>query len=489
MKSRGQTYLYILGGIKHILDIYPELIAFIIVFSLVLWLNLHQDNRVFYYDAKLYWNLRLQFDQQHTVPFSLLNYNESLRSYLLPLIHYSISKTAAYIGMRDVIFLECTQAIVFSGMLTILIPRVIKILFEIVTNFWQIIIFSLLVIFFWQGYFYYPLSDFWALFLFIIGVYVLLGHHSTWWGLILVGMSWGGAFLVRPSYAISIIPLFFWVIFYFCKYLNLNLKQSVSKPFAITLGLAAVVLPQLIINIIHFGIFSPMPQAQLRYGGNLFLKQLSWGIETQRYETFVGPKSDYLPGRVLFIDQHGTNILALSGLGPFPIGASDSFLSLPDYFLLIVKHPLDFCILYLRHLFNGLDVVYNTPYIYDLYENTIHIRIINYSLWFLSILYVSRSIKTSSILRYQFLLLLIFTLPSILSIPTAIEVRFMLPFYFISYSITAFFILPTYFSFSRKEQIGLLSKYLPLYIAFVLACFLLSANTFADLKYGTYIFW
>jgi|GEM_PF-6994343 len=489
MKEIKRVDKQLAGVLKDIFYKYPEWTAFLFVFTTVLWVNLSKSNFVFYYDSEIYWNLRMQFDQQQTVDFSLLNYHESLRAYLLPLIHFAISKSASFLEIRDVVFLEMAQAFMFSVLIAVIIPCVIKILFKKPINFWQIILFSSFVVFFWLGYFYYPLSDFWALFFFISGVYIFLRHPTLSWLLLIVGMLWGAAYLIRPSYVLSIFLLFFWALFYYYKYLNLKRYQLFYRFIIMVLGLMFVFWPQLMINITHFDKFSPAPQTEVRFGANLFMKQLGWGIGIQRYETFAGEESDYVTPVVRFLDPHGEDVLTKSGLGPFPVGNSTSFLTVSEYVLLVLSHPLDFFVLYLRHLFNGLDVVYNTPYIFDLYQNAIYIRLANYSIWFMVILYLIKHLKTVSWLDHRFFLVLIFTLPSILSIPTAVETRFFVSFYFIAYSIIAFEVAPLVGSFSQQKMKYLILKYVLWYIAFVSICLMLSINTFSNLAFGTYLFW
>ena len=85
-------------------------------------------------------------------------------------------------------------------------------------------------------------------------------------------------------------------------------------------------------------------------------------------------------------------------------------------------------------------------------------------------------------MRLQSFLLLILLLPSLVSIPTVVEPRFMLPFYFVAYGIVAFFVLPRFLGLPYKAQAGHLRQHALAYGAFVLICFLLSAATFAGLE-------
>lgn len=474
---------------------YPNWFAFIIIFGAMLWLNMHRSDFIFYGDAGGYWHLAKTFEDPTTGIFSFLNFTSMLRGYLFPFVLYLIIKSSAFLGLKDVILLEVIQAFVLSCLVAIIVPATLKKLFNNEIRFWQILLLGFLMIFFWQGYLFYPLSDIWALLFFIFGIYLFLCCGGKKWALFFAGASFGGAALIRPSYAITLIFLLFWAAYYFLSQ-NQTKKQIFANELIIVFGLAFIFLPQLEINKARFGVLSPMPlMKSSKDGGNLFQQQLTWGIQMQRRDAVVAFAKPKLQGWA-FVDQHGRNILIQSGFDPDVFFYSQkNILTLSEYFLLVRKHPLDFSLIYVRHLFNGLDIVYNTPYVYNL-ENTVYIRLLNYSLWFLAVLYISKCVKISAVITRQFLLLLIFVLPSILSVPTAVEVRFMLPFYFILYSMISFFILPTFFLlFGKEKKINILVKYLPWYGIFIIVCFLLSINTFVNnvfvrtTEHIHYIFW
>jgi hypothetical protein len=468
----------------------PEILVFIATFIFLLWSNLTKGNFTFYLDAGTYWDLRYQFNREETVRFSLINYNEPFRGYLFPLINYLIYELADRIGLVDVVLLEVFQAFVYSLLICIIIPRGIHVLFHHKPTFWQVSVFTFLVIFFWQSYFFYPLSDFLAVLLFLSGAYLFVRYYSYWLAAISVGMAWGGATLVRPAYQITLVPLIVWVLYFCVKKIHLDIFPTLVRLLGILTGMAIIFAPQVSINLTHFGIPSYMPQTQLTYGEDLFTQQLSWGIVLQKYEGNIG--TNYPTNRVHFLDRQGENILIEAGFKSKPYLGSgeilpDRPLTLTEYVGLLLKYPLDFISIYTRHLFNGLDIIYNTVYIEDVYQRSILLRLINYSLWFLVFVYISSKRKAVGQHISQLFLPAIFALPSVLSIPTAIEIRFMLPIHLMAYALAAFWILPDFVERDFSEKRIIVFNYITWYFVFLLLCFMLSANTYMNLEYGNYL--
>ncbi len=77
----------------------------------------------------------------------------------------------------------------------------------------------------------------------------------------------------------------------------------------------------------------------------------------------------------------------------------------------MLRFPLDFLAIYARRFPNGLDVVYDTAYIYNLESITIPFRFRNYTQWFLTILFILSQINLTVIKNHKLLLLLILALP------------------------------------------------------------------------------
>ena len=269
-------------------------------------------------------------------------------------------------------------------------------------------------------------------------------------------------------------------------------NKIVVRLLIFMVGLLIMFAPQVMINVKNFKIYSPFVQTQVVYGESLFVKQLSWGIEIQKFEGNIG--NIYPVAPIYFLDRHGENILLLHGykseartvagqIGP------DQPLSLKKYIQLVFNAPLDFLLIYMRHLFNGLDIVTPTPYIYNVFQNAILLRFLNYTVLFSSVVYLWRQ-GFSNNNGFNVFLIFILALPSLMAIPGAMEVRFMLPAFFMVYGIVSYFAMPQLIGSLRQHaNIDLTKgfKYALSYIVFLLVCFTLSANTFMGLEFGYYI--
>lgn len=483
--------MYILKNIWHLKDHYPVLISFLVVSPVILCLNLIHADFTFYYDSLGYWAHSSFFIKNGF--FSFLNYDFPLRGYLFSFLIFVISNLSQLVRIPPHIGYEVLASLTFGASITIVIPEVVSILFHKKIAFLQILLFSFLALYFWRGFFFYPLTDLPAFFFVILGIYILLKFANHWWMVVFTGLLWGGSTLLRPSYVISLMPVLCWGWYYYRGEINLRLWPIVARFLAILAGLILVFTPQVATNLKNYGIFSPFTQTQLFYNGSdLFSIQLGWGLDLQKYETNIG--TTYPSPQVRFLDSQGDSILVKSGYkssvdGVQQIGP-DHPLTPEKYLELVSKYPLDFIVIYERHLFNGLDIIYDTPYVTNIYANALLRRFINYSIWFLAVIYVASKISTKRIrlISSELFLPAILALPSLLSIPTAIEVRFMLPLHFMVYTLVAFWILPGFFSLDVAKKKDIILRHLFFYACFLVLCFMLSANTYMGLEYGSYVF-
>lgn len=469
---------------------HPIFSSFLIVFPIMLFLNLSQPHPlVFYYDSGQYWEFSESFIKEGV--FSITNFDKALRGYLFPLIIFFIRKLAFLLGITDYIMYEIVMSLVFTTFLVIIVPLIIQKLFKIRTEFEQAIVFSLLALFFWKGSFFYPLTDLLAFFSMIMGVFVIINFHGRWWQIAFAGLFWGGASLIRPIYSITLPFFIFWSLYYSHKENPLVYWRVITgRLIALFVGFTIVFAPQLAINITNWEKASPFVLTNID-GPSLFTQQLTRGIVIQKLEGNVG--ESYPVGAVFFLDRQGESILIKSGnqseynteRGDFSLPFT---ISLSEYLRLVIKYPLDFVTIYARHLFNGLDIVYNSTYIKNVYENAIIIRLLNYSLWFLVVMFVCYrpKLRVQNYMTSQLILPAIFALPAIASIPTAMEVRFMIPIQIMAYALVSFWILPKFFSKDFLQKKILIRKFLLRYIVFITLCFILSANTYAGLQYGPY---
>jgi len=129
--------------------------------------------------------------------------------------------------------------------------------------------------------------------------------------------------------------------------------QAILCVWLFVLGLAMVSAPQTISNHEHLGTYTPIPG-----GGELADFQYTAGLRLQRYDTYVG--DELATPRMFYSDPHTAEILAeLEHNGDGEVhGAS-------GYAQLVAEHPLTMGGVFLRHVVNGLDQRYPTPYVED----------------------------------------------------------------------------------------------------------------------------
>jgi len=464
---------------------HPAWSAFFVVVGFVLFLNLTSPV-VFYYDSGAYWDLSNRFIKNGA--FSFQNYDEVLRGYLFPFIIFGIRRLAVLVGISEPVAYEVIMSIIYTLFMVVWVPGLIQLVFHKKIGLLQSIAFGLLVIFFWRGSLFYPLSDMIAFVFLVLGTYLLLRFHKHTWSALLAGILWGGAGLIRPIYEITLLPVLLWSIYYYLKEVNYSLGTVLLRLATILAGLVIIFTPQFLINNTNFGTSNPL------VNGDLYAGQLQSGIAVQKYETNVGPY--YYGGQVHFLDRQGESVLLKSGYKTAPYSESKFIYAdvpIPDlnaYFGIVFKYPLDFLSIFLRHAFNGLDVVYNSVYVNDVYETGLALRLVNYTIWFLVVFYISAAVSKSSarsLVNSRVFIPIIFALPGLASIPTSVEVRFLLPISLMAYALAAFWALPDFIETTSDEKKNLVIKHVFKYILFMTFCFFVSANTYSGLEYGPYV--
>ena len=460
----------------------PALTGFVLISFVIAFSNISLLHNPFYFDALRYWQLSSSFIKDGS--FALTNFASNLRGYLFPLLLFPFAGLGG-MGFGAAFFVLCS-APMYGAFLTVLVPKLFELIFKRSPSTKSVLLFSFLVIIFWRGYFYYPITDLPAIIFLCLAFYFVLKYFETWWGAVLVGIFLSGAGLIRPVYQIVLIPAILWIM-YFCIYQKkLRVQRAIIQLVLLFIGLGSVYVPQLLINMKSYGVVSPFVRTGSNGGPDLFTLQLNWGIDLQKYETNVG--KNYPSPRVLFIDRQGEQAL-------FDLGAKsktmektgqigpDKPFSLQEYLGMVVTHPLTFTGIYLRHLFNGLDLHYDTPYIEDVFSFSFPRQLANYTVWFLSLGFLAAHLKRWKGLIPQLALLLIFCLPVLPTIPTAVEVRFMLPAHILAYAVLTFGVLPETLQLKKEEITRVIIRTLPFYLAFIAICFLLAANTYAGLQY------
>lgn len=439
-----------------------------------------------YYDSAVYWSLASSFDADGTQQFSFYNFQNQLRGYLLPLLYYPAVLLTRYVFTTDAMVAPKLFGALQAGLLFgIIIPLLWQRVTGLGISFLRRVVFILLCFALWRDHFNFVLTDFPGLLALTTGILLAYGPRPLWYALG-VGMFSAAALYIRPVYSITA-PFLFALLW---QQSSVAAGRAVSLSVSTRLGLfvigwVLVGLPQLLINKHNFQsssflVRSETNEYQVQGTKNLYLWHLNAGVLMQRYETNVG--KDYAEPQMVFGDRVGHAMHLRNG------GAAQaSFLnyiryggfildSYPAYMRFVGQQPLDMMALYARHFFNGLDVLYTSPYVSKVHSSTSWLSLINYSAIFVAILTIGQywyRLRVGSTLVIATLIL-----ASLVAIPTVVECRFFIGLHALLLAIACF-------GNTIGGQVFRSRKVVPLgaaYGMFLIACFTLSANTQAALE-------
>ena len=370
----------------------------------------------FRFDAAEYWELSLKFTQRGH--FSLLAFDEPLRGYLGPLLVLPARVLCHFTGWS----MLTGARVLGAGWAALLFGLAIPALWARVAGRplpalrWLTLLG--LTFIFGRDYFNFTLSDMPALTLLLLGLVALRRPGWAWAGA--AGLLLAAAINIRPVYLASV-PGALWLL----AEAGLPAGPRLRRAASVAVGMALVLLPQWLINQRHFQRNTPLVLGQLAGGRPLYLRQLAWGTRFQRYETSLIPE---LPRSLVYADPAGQRALAAEPGGDFA--------SYGQFLRFALRQPVAVSGRYLRHLFNGLDIRFPTPYPTRLHPpGQAALRLLNYSLlglgtWLMAAA-LGRNFRTSPGGRPQpgagAAVLLALLLPSVLVMPTLVESRFLLP--------------------------------------------------------------
>ncbi|WP_201981818.1 hypothetical protein [Hymenobacter rubidus] len=422
----------------------------------------------FRFDAAEYWELSLRFTRYGG--FSLLAFDAPLRGYLGPLLilparllcHFtgwSMLRGAQVLGMG-------WAALLFGVAIPQLWGRAVG--GQMSGARWLALL--LLSFVFWRDYFNFTLSDIPALTLLLLGLAALcragIGQAFA------AGLLLAAALNIRPIYVASA-PGCLWLL------AGAPLPRTAKLRYAalVVAGAALVLLPQWLINQRHFQQATPLVLARQPGSPPLYLKQLGWGTRFQRYESSLIPK---IPRSLVYADPNGRLALAAE--------PGQHFATYMHYLAFVARQPLATGARYLKHLFNGLDIWYPSPYPRRLHPpGQFGLRLLNYGLlglgtW-LALLALWRGTRRNVLPANNkgiVPVLLALLLPSLLVLPTLMECRFLLPLHLLLVTGVAARWQPSWKGQSR----AFLSKLvrLTMLAAWVWGCWQLSETTARQLR-------
>ncbi|MBT9394266.1 hypothetical protein KLP40_13930 [Hymenobacter sp. NST-14] len=418
------------------------------------------------YDANGYWQLAQDLYQQNN--FSLLNFRSGLRGCLFPLLYVPVvALDQAGIFFAETL-IKLLGVLLAAGLTAGLVPALWQRVSGQRVGAGRRALFIGVVFLLWRDYFNYTLTDFPAL-AGLGGALYLLHGRPTAGRLLLAGALAAFVVNIRPIYLVA---LPFLVLLG-----SVAVSRATTQPWhkttgrfllAFTAGFLLTSGPQWLINYRNFGVNRPLvigidfQDPGMVEAGDLYLLQMNAGFSMQKYET--GIAADYPIPQVRYQDPAGTQLLQQN--------FNHKIDSYGEYLQVVAQHPADMVALNGRHLFNGLDVLYPTPYLYRVYTNTAVLAWINYTLLFLAgtVLLV----RGQRLSRLALLTALPLLIPAFTAIPLPMECRYMLPLHWLLLA-GACFGWPAAWTWrglaGRRLALGLT------YGAFVTACFVLSAHT------------
>lgn len=399
---------------------HPTTSACLLAFTVFLAIALIQGPKVFYYDSSVYWLLSKTFS--HDGHFSLLSFkNAGLRGYALPLIYYMLQRIAELFTSDESLMVMVFNSALFALIGGMLAPKLARIVWpELHWSIPRRLALCGLILVFWSGYLNFPLSDFPALAAAMLAIIAISAFDSPL-SMLAAGAAAALALNMRSAY-ILLIP--FLPLLVVCGWFEQRRKDHASNGRrALCLGLFAVgivcvSLPQSLSQHDTFNSYNPIPGGKRMVGF-----QFTDGLRLQRYETYVGNR--LVTPRMEYLDPQTDSIIS-----DLP---NESVSGTGEYIALVLGHPATMGGVFLRHIVNGLDLRYTTPYVEHLdFMGQRLLRFGGFLVVFLALLRIAwpKARRKLGPARWRYLATLLLTCAT--SLPSAIETRYLLPAFVLS---------------------------------------------------------
>lgn len=447
----------------------------LISFLIFLGYSIISDIKVYYYDSDIYWNLSAAFVIDGK--FSFENFPDTYRGYVYPFAIYVFSWIGNIFGNPRLGFMIFNSAVSSLGICSLYL-----IFGKIDSKKRQIygtIGLSFLLLYFFKDLVLYPLSDIPAFSFFVLGCYFFKSNETKtdFRRIIFAGMCIYAAYNTRTIYLYPSIFLILWIIFNLLKNKS-GMKKIVILMLSTLIGITIVALPQVSINQKYYGINSPkvMTEQYSSGEGNLFIKQLEWGLTYCKYETYVGENNQYSSPALKFEDRTGLQIIKNENFNPT---------SIFEFLKLYMKYPLDIIGIYSKHVVSYLTPIYRDVYVFDLYAEKGILLIFNIFLFFTAAIYLAQKKIINAIDKKKLPWLVVLLLPCILIIPGAPETRFFIPLYLLLYIYLSYFVnYNEYFRILKTNPV----KYIILFVITVAVWTSIVIGILSNLGDPTYIF-
>lgn len=438
-------------------DVHNKIIAWSLCFALILACELIYKNALWTCDAFDYWARGENF--KNTM-FNL-SANNGFRGYIFPLYLGVINCIGGKIAWYII------NAIVFSAFFTMIIPNIGADYEYTKRNTIKILIADITISVLFVGLLAYPLSDLFALLCCCMSVIFArksfeYKNFKRYMSIFFMGVFGYWAYNTRTIYLFALILLF--GVYVIKDLIHENRRiLTFGKCILSIVGGGCASIPQIIMNYRNLGkIYLGVPTE------GLMLQQMFWGIEYQRYDTYIPQNVDVIhPNpQVYFVDPTGMKILNELGLPQFNTWG--------DFLRVFLSHPIDVMMIYARHFINFLFPCWPQMYVDNLNSTKWLLGLMGASIIFLTLfVFLNKCIINYKSIIYYLPLLV----PGVLIIPGAVEYRFSLPLYFFGISQLCFNVD---YSKVKKIAVNKKVKLLVVYLIFVLMCFVAWSNMLAN---------
>lgn len=393
-------------------------VLFVILFVASIIVHTIINNTDAHYDDSIYWWLG------KALGWNVKNIEWGFRGWLLPYI-FSMCYQFGLLFQSEFVGYRIFASLMFAFAFTFLFSYIAKILDFKASNRRIALaggVCGVVFFIFFRGLFIYTLSDFYAFTLSLLSVVFLHSLIEREQRLYIksieafcLGLCLYGTYNIRTIYLFSLIACFCVMIIW--QLFGKKWLETIVTGGCCGIGMFLCAIPQMIVNHNLSGNYSWKVPTE-----GLMLYQLQWGVTAERYATFIGDPAQYSTAGMFFVDNVGQAILNKEQI--------TEFASYGQLIRVMLKYPLDFIGIYVRHFLNMLYPIYPEQYIQDLTKDKSVLLILFYTILFIA---VSNFILLFQLKSKRWVWICLILLPCLCILPGAVEIRFFIALHFLIY--------------------------------------------------------